>query len=171
MWRIVAAFGVGAVVVAGSVIGQHSDSDSVTTSTIVDGMTVNYPSTWSLILPSAVGSGPGANIAYLSCGPPVSALRPDGVLVTFKGPTTELTLRTHNRVLAGHEAEVDAVDPGASNCPSDATRALQARINLSNSIGPEHAAAVIVMIACYSGPDSARIGALVNTVVNSVAFT
>ena len=187
--RVTALLGVVGLLLAGCSSGRAgtSNPDAVTRSAIYAGLSMSHPAAWRLIIPTAVGHGSGVNVAYLtdqpahptctfsahetSCRPPVSSLQSDGVLVTFADSGLMTLSTSHNRVLAGHDADVEAVDPSGAACPANATSALRMTLWLSRTVTAGTIGGAVIMTACYSGPDAARITADLDAMVNSVAFT
>ncbi len=162
-------------------------------SPIYSGLSVQHPASWRFVPIEMVGAGPSGPVAYLTdqhttpqcvttssaaeitstCGPPVKVLRPDGVFITFTGYFQVLHPPTsHNRVLDGHLATVQATTIDASNCPSGATGVTQMTVFIPNPAGatPVDSGQTVTMSACYAGPDSTAITQKINTLIDSVTF-
>jgi hypothetical protein len=173
--------------------GPSTAPSAMTVSAIYDHLTIRHPSRWRLVQPLALSAGPSGRVAYLTdqrnasycrtstepngivgmgCYPPVSSLRPNGIVVSFGAEFVVAHAPTiHNRVLDGHLATVQSLTLAAAFCVPGATGAVQMRvfIPLPNAI-PDGSGQTVTMTACYAGSHGDPIKHDVEAMIDSVAF-
>jgi hypothetical protein len=191
----VAAIATVGVMLAGVTRDTNSPATSTQSarSTIYVNLTVRHPVSWRLVRPQVSSAGPSGPVAYLTnqrtdtqcntafgtqgrrtvtCNPPVTALRPNGVYIAFTAFFDVLHPPTsYNRVLDGHHATVQSPTAQAADCLPGATHAIRLSVYLPepNSI-PRGSGQNLVMSACYAGPDAAPIRHDINALIDSVTF-
>jgi hypothetical protein len=135
---------------------RHDGAGQPTTTTTTDlvptsfdRLTVLHPSTWQFVPDELVTAGPSGGLGFLTnqapvaqcktsasqdrtCGPPVTRLKPGGVLVTVTERHVGQDSFTANATIADSPAQTSEGDVTA-RCPAGATYALSAAINVPGS--------------------------------------